>query len=103
MAATTTPAVRRDWIAKTLAGTLLGFALALAVSGLFSDLNPAIPLAVRGQLAMWLVAPVWLGALAAVYACASGLRAWLWLGGANLLAYGALLALRASGMGGPGA
>jgi hypothetical protein len=91
-------AIRRDWITKTLAGVLLGFALGLGASGLFSQLNGDIPLAVRGQLAMWMVTPVWLVTLTTVYFFASGLRAWLWLGGANALVYGALLAVRAAGL-----
>jgi hypothetical protein len=90
-------AIRRDWIAKTLAGTLLGFTLALGASGLFAQMNGDMPLAVRGQLAMWMVAPVWLATLSGVYFFASGLRAWLWLGGANALVYGALLVLRSAG------
>jgi len=90
------PAVRRDWVSKTLAGTLLGLSLALAPSGLYSEFNAAMPLPVRGQLMMWMVPPIWLGTLSGVYFFGSGLRAWLWLGGANAVAYGALLALRLS-------
>lgn len=86
--------VQRDWVSKTLAGTLLGLALALGASGVFSQLNAAMPLPVRGQLAMWMVPPLWLGTLGLVYFFQSGLRAWLWLGGANLLAYGALWYLK---------
>lgn len=86
--------VQRDWVSKTLAGTLLGLALALGASGVFSQLNAAMPLPVRGQLAMWMVPPLWLGTLGLVYFFQSGLRAWLWLGGANLLAYGALWGLK---------
>jgi len=86
--------IQRDWLSKTLAGTLLGLGLALAASGVFSQLTAAMPLPVRGQLAMWMVPPLWLGTAGCVYFFQSGLRAWLWLGGANLLAYGALWALR---------
>jgi len=86
--------VQRDWVSKTLAGALLGLALALGASGVFSQLNAAMPLPVRGQLAMWMVPPLWLGALGLVYFFQTGLRAWLWLGGANLLAYGALWSLK---------
>lgn len=86
--------IRRDWVSKTLAGGLLGLALGFGVSGLFNHLNPGMPLPIRGQLAMWMVAPVWLGIFSSVYFFASGARAWLWLGAANLLTYGALFALR---------
>lgn len=86
--------VQRDWVSKTLAGTLLGLALALGASGVFSQLNAAMPLPVRGQLAMWMVPPIWLGTLGLVYFFQSGLRAWLWLAGANVLAYGVLWSLK---------
>lgn len=82
--------IRRDWVAKTLAGALLGFALALGASAVLAALTQAIPLATRSQLAMWLVPPVWLGVLAGVYFFSSGLRAWCWLGGACALLYGGL-------------
>lgn len=91
------PPVRPDWISKTLAGVLLGLTLALAVSAVFSQLTAAMPLPTRGQLVMWMVPPVWLGVCGGVYFFTTGLRAWLGLGGANLLAFGLLFALRAAG------
>lgn len=87
-------AIAPDWLSKTLAGTLLGFTLAIGCAGLFNGLAGAMPLAVRGQLAMWLTAPVWLGVLSGVYFFRSGKRAWAWLGGANLLVFGCLAAIR---------
>lgn len=86
--------IRPDWISKTLAGLLLGLTFALAASALFSDMTGGMPLAVRGQLAMWMVPPIWLSVFSGVYFFTSGLRAWLWLGGANVLAYSALVAIR---------
>lgn len=88
------PPIRRDWFSKTLAGFLFGAVLALGCSGLFSQFNAAMPLAVRGQLAMWIVPPVWLGVLGGSYFFASGVRAWLWLGGASALVVGTLVVLR---------
>ncbi|MFD4840086.1 hypothetical protein ACFWP0_21475 [Achromobacter sp. NPDC058515] len=82
--------IRRDWISKSLAGSLLGFALALGASALLAAAMAGVPLATRSQLAMWLVPPVWLGILSAVYFFESGLRAWAWLGGACLALYGGL-------------
>ncbi len=82
------PPIQRDWISKTLAGLLLGAVLAFGSSGLFSLLFTEIPLSVRGQLAMWMAPTVWLGVLSGVYFFASGLRAWLWLGGASGLLLG---------------
>lgn len=80
--------VRRDWVSKTLAGLLLGFSLAIIASGLLMTQLGDLPLAVSGQLAMWLVPPVWLGTLSLVYFFTSGLRAWAWLLGANAAALG---------------
>lgn len=88
--------VQRDWVSKTLAGTLLGLALALSASGILSDLSKPMPLPVRGQLAMWLVPPVWLCTLGFVYFFSSGRRAWLWLGAANVVVGLAWWALRTS-------
>jgi hypothetical protein len=80
--------VRPDWLSKTLAGSLLGFSLANIASGVLMTQLHDIPLAVSGQLAMWLVPPVWLLALSLVYFFSSGLRAWAWLLGANAAALG---------------
>jgi hypothetical protein len=85
---------RRDWVAKTSAGTLLGFTLALSCSGLFSWCAGDMALTIKAQLAMWMVAPIWLGTLACVYLFSSGWRAWAWLGAANLLMFGAWFATR---------
>ena len=81
--------IRPDWLSKTLAGLLLGLCLACACSGLLMVPLADMPLPVSGQLAMWLVPPVWLGVLSGVYFFSSGLRAWAWLGGASLLLLGA--------------
>jgi drug/metabolite transporter (DMT)-like permease len=84
--------IRRDWLVKSVAGTLLGLALAFGCSGLFVFFNPDMSASVRAQLAMWMVMPIWLGTLSAVFLFRNGWRAWIWLGGANLLVYGALIA-----------
>ena len=96
MAGTRRPPIRRDWLSKSIAGTLLGFTLALACSGLFVRLVPDMPLTTKSQLAMWMVPPVWFAVLGGVFLFGNGWRAWLWLGLANLLAAGALLAPRLS-------
>ena len=82
------PPIRPDWVSKTLAGLLLGFSLAIITSGLLMTQLQGMPLPVSGQLAMWLVPPVWLGVLSCVYFFSSGLRAWAWLLGANMVALG---------------
>lgn len=94
MSAARPGAIARDWLSKTLAGALLGFTLAVGCSGLFSWAASGLAMTIRGQLAMWLVAPVWMGVLSGVYFFRSGRRAWAWLGGANFLVFGILAAAR---------
>lgn len=89
--------VRTDWLSKTLAGLLLGFSLSIIASGLLMTQLRDLPVAVSGQLAMWLVPPVWLLVLAGVYFFASGMRAWAWLLGANALALGLWWLIRHGG------
>jgi hypothetical protein len=65
----------RDWLSKTLAGVTGGFGLGIAASGLLVFLTP-----------------VWIGVMSASFMFRSGLRAWAWLGGANIAGF-AMLAL----------
>lgn len=95
-AATGRRELRRDWLAKTLAGLLLGFTLAVGASGLLGLALGGVAAPARSQLMMWAVMPVWLGVFSGVYFFASGLRAWLWLVAANTLVFGALALARAS-------
>lgn len=86
----------RHWFGKSCAGVLLGFGLALALSGLFAWLGPG---GIEGgggktQFNMWLISPIWAGVLSFVFLFRDSLRAWLWLGAANLAAFGLLGALR---------
>jgi hypothetical protein len=78
----------RDWLSKTLAGVIGGFGLAIVASGLLAWLTPG-PLDVQNkfQVAMWLVPPVWIGVMSVTFVFRSGLRAWAWLGGANLAGF----------------
>jgi hypothetical protein len=78
------PPPQRDWLSKTAAGGLLGLSLALACSAMFVRFAGQLAPPVRAQLAMWLVVPIWFGVLGSSYFFASGKRAWLWLGLANL-------------------
>ncbi|MDP2879992.1 MAG: hypothetical protein Q8N89_00230 [Azonexus sp.] len=88
MSTTKPKAIAPDWLSKTLAGTLLGFTLAIGCTGLFSWLASDMALSIRGQLAMWMTAPIWMGILSGVYFFRSGKRAWAWLAVANLLVFG---------------
>ncbi|HRJ61997.1 MAG TPA: hypothetical protein PKZ97_15565, partial [Azospirillaceae bacterium] len=48
-----TEAAKPQWLSRTLAGTCLGFTLALALSGVFVRLAPDA--AGKLQMAMWLI------------------------------------------------
>jgi hypothetical protein len=87
--------LKPDWFSKSIAGSVLGFGLAVAWSGLFAWLGPGGPEAVnKFQFTMWLVAPLWLTVLSLCYLFRSGLCAWLWLGGANLVSFTLLFLCR---------
>ncbi len=86
----------RHWFGKSCAGVLLGFSLAVAVSGLFAWLGPG---GINGggskiQFNMWLIAPVWAGVLSSVFLFRDSARAWLWLGAANAAAFSLLWSAR---------
>jgi hypothetical protein len=85
-----------DWFGKTAAGLVLGFSLALAVSGLCAWLTPGGIAGGNGkiQFVMWLIAPLWAGVLCFVFLFRDGRRAWCWLAVANLLAFGLLAGVR---------
>lgn len=91
MTDTTRPPFHPDWISKTLAGGLAGLSLAFALVGLFAWFGPG-GIAAHGkvQFNMWMVPVIWMGIFCPVYLFRSGARAWLWLGGANVLAFTAL-------------
>lgn len=81
-------AVQPHWISKSLAGLCLGFLLALALSSLFAWLGPGgIEAANKVQFNMWLMAPLWMVFFVTVYWFRTGLRAWLWMGSATILAF----------------
>ncbi|AZR83298.1 hypothetical protein AYJ59_12625 [Thiomicrospira sp. S5] len=84
---------QNDWIAKTLAGVLLGFTLGVGISGLFMAFSGDILASVKVQLAMWIVTPVWLVVISASYAFRNGWQAWLWLGLVNFLVFGLFFGL----------
>lgn len=80
------PPIQEDWLSKTLAGALLGAALALIASSLFAHWGPGgLEAPNKGQFNMWIVPPIWMTIFSLVYMFRSGFRAWLWLGGATLV------------------
>ena len=84
------------WFGKSSAGLVLGFLLAVAISGLCAWLTPDGVPGGNGkiQFVMWLIAPFWAGVLCFVFLFRDSRRAWLWLGGANLIAFGLLAGVR---------
>lgn len=79
------PLSSRDWFGKSSAGLLLGFTLALGASGLFM-LAAGVEdtfFSTKGQLAMWLMCPIWALTLSFCFLFRSSLRAWVWLAAAN--------------------
>ncbi len=85
------------WFGKSCAGLLLGLGLALAASGLFAWLTPGGVPGGDGkiQVVMWLIAPLWATVLCFVHLFRDTRRAWIWLGAANLVAFGLLAGVRA--------
>ena len=77
-----------DWWSKSLAGIVAGFTLAVAMAGLLAWAGPGGVDAInKTQLVMWTIAPLWLTAMSLVFLFPSGVHAWAWLGGANVLAW----------------
>lgn len=81
---------------KSLAAVLLGLPLSTGLVGLIVMLWPG-PLQQHTLPWLLLSFPAWVGAMAWAFAFRSGLRAWLWMGGATVLCFGALYAARALG------
>lgn len=89
------PRLQPDWWRKTLAAVLLGFPLALVITGLFAWAGPGgIAATDKVQFNMWLLTLLWLLIMSLVYLFRSGNQALLWLGGANLLLWPLFLIVR---------
>lgn len=86
------PLSSRDWLGKAAAGLVLGYALAIGISGLVAWFTPG---GIEGgggklQFVMWITAPVIAGVLSFCFLFRTGLRAWSWLGLANLVVFALL-------------
>lgn len=86
----------RDWFGKLSAALILGFGVTLALTCIFSMLfasgDPYF--SAQGQIAMWLMAPIWCALLGFCFLFRSAARAWTWLGLANLAAWALYAFLR---------
>ncbi|SEL22764.1 hypothetical protein SAMN05216359_106232 [Roseateles sp. YR242] len=83
------PPIQRHWWAKTIAGAVLGLSLGIATGGVYSRFSSGPPM-LTSQIAMWMVAPVWMTVLSLVFLFRNGWRAWAWLLAANAAAFAAL-------------
>ncbi len=86
----------RNWLGKVSAALVLGFTLALALTCTFSAVfsRGDSYFTPQGQLAMWLVSPIWCLVLGLCFLFRSGPRAWAWLGLANAIAWALYAAVR---------
>ena len=87
------------WLGKASAGIILGFTLALGISGLFMWITSSGLMAGSGktQFAMWLVAPIWAGIASFCFLFRSGFTAWLWLGAVNIGVFALLFLVKSVG------
>ncbi len=86
----------RGWFGKASAATVLGFTLAIALTASFGAIFSEGDgyFTAQGQLAMWLVSPIWCTVLGFCFFFRTGLRAWLWLGLGNVLAWAGYAVVR---------
>ena len=86
----------RNWLGKASAGLILGFALALSLSGLWAWLGPGglMHSSAKTQFNMWLMSPIWALVLSFCFLFRSGWRAWFWLGLASAISFGLLFAAK---------
>ncbi|GAA0350123.1 hypothetical protein GCM10009092_13150 [Bowmanella denitrificans] len=85
--------IQPHWWSKSLAGVLLGFVLAIGITGLFAWLGPGgLHADNKIQFNMWISALIWMVLFACVYLFSTGLKAWLWLGGASIAVWSLLVA-----------
>ncbi len=79
---------------RALAALLLGLPLTVGLVGVFALAWPGDQ-QVTALPWMLLAFPVWIAAMSLAFMFRSGLRAWLWLGGATLLCFALLYGLKA--------
>lgn len=94
--------IKSHWWGKMIAGVVLGLGLSFALVGLFAWLGSdglqqqisAERLLWRSQFLMWMITPIWLLILSLVYLFPTAKQAFIWLGGANIIAYAALFMVK---------
>lgn len=82
----------RGWPGKLTAALLPGLSLSFALSGLIALalLGSRLPDSGTVQLVMWSISPLWVAIIGTCFLFRTPLRAWLWLGLGNILAFGLL-------------
>ena len=81
---------------KSTAAAFLGLPLAVIVVGILALLSQDQARTTLPWLLLFVL--FWIGAMTIAFLFRTGLRAWLWMGGATLLGYAALYWLKASGL-----
>ncbi|GAA0823173.1 hypothetical protein GCM10009111_32440 [Colwellia asteriadis] len=80
--------IQPHWWLKTFAGLLFGLTLAYALVGMFAWYGlGGIDAPVKVQFNMWMLSPIWLTVLTLTYLFKTGLKAFIYLGLANIVAY----------------
>lgn len=82
----------QNWLGKTISGVVLGFTLALGLSGIFRLSGGAGQdfFSTRGQVSMWMIAPIWTLIIACVFMFRTTARAWGWLLLINIILWGGI-------------
>lgn len=86
----------RDWFGKASAAFVLGFGLTLALTCTFRTVfsRGDAWFSAQGQIAMWMMSPIWCALLSLCFLFRSTARAWAWLAIANVLAWALYTAVR---------
>ncbi|MEI6894850.1 MAG: hypothetical protein V5789_09525 [Colwellia sp.] len=80
--------IQPHWWSKTLAGIFLGLSLSYALVIIFAWYGPGgIDAPAKVQFNMWIISPIWLLIFSFTYMFKTGLKAALYLLGANITAY----------------
>ncbi|MFK3873266.1 MULTISPECIES: hypothetical protein [Pseudoalteromonas] len=83
------------WLGKSLAGCILGLALAYILIAFFAWYGPGgIDARDKVQFNMWMIPILWLTIFSFTYLFNSAKQAWLILGGLNLILYGGFIIVR---------
>ncbi len=82
----------QHWAGKASAGLILGFCLSLGLSGFLGlfVFGGVGQFSIAHQLTMWFMAPTLVVLLSTCFLFQSGLRAWCWLGAANVVVWSIL-------------